>query len=70
MMRHKKLLTVYQKKAQKKAKKDKTEYNGIEGIAKTKKASADARDNQVYTYLRVTAGQTVAAKKIQHFRQK
>ena len=56
------LLTVYQKKAQKKAKKDKTEYNGIEGIAKTAKASADAKDNQAYTYLRVTAGQTVAAK--------
>ena len=56
------LLTVYQKKAQKKAKKDETEYNGIEGIAKTAKASVDAKDNQAYTYLRVTAGQTVAAK--------
>ena len=58
------LLTVYQKKAQKKAKKDETEYNGIEGIAKTAKASVDAKDNQAYTYLRVTAGQTVAAKDI------
>ena len=56
------LLTVYQKKAQKKAKKDETEYNGIEEIAKTAKASVDAKDNQAYTYLRVTAGQTVAAK--------
>ena len=56
------LLTVYQKKAQKKAKKDETEYNGIEGIAKTAKASVDAKNNQAYTYLRVTAGQTVAAK--------
>ena len=56
------LLTVYQKKAQKKAKKDETEYNGIEGIAKMAKASVDAKDNQAYTYLRVTAGQTVAAK--------
>ena len=56
------LLTVYQKKTQKKAKKDETEYNGIEGIAKTAKASVDAKDNQAYTYLRVTAGQT----KIQH----
>ena len=56
------LLTVYQKKAQKKAKKDKTEYNGIEEIAKTAKASVDAKNNQAYTYLRVTAGQTVAAK--------
>ena len=56
------LLTVYQKKAQKKAKKDETEYNGIEGIAKTAKASVDAKDNQAYTYLRVPAGQTVAAK--------
>ena len=56
------LLTVYQKKAQKKAKKDETEYNGIEGIAKTAKASVDEKDNQAYTYLRVTAGQTVAAK--------
>lgn len=56
------LLTVYQKKAQKKAKKDETEYNGIEGIAKTAKASVDAKDNQAYTYLRVTADQTVAAK--------
>ena len=55
-------LTVYQKKAQKKAQKDETEYNGIEGIAKTAKASVDAKDNQAYTYLRVTAGQTVAAK--------
>lgn len=35
---------------------------GIEGIAKTAKASVDAKDNQAYTYLRVTAGQTVAAK--------
>ena len=40
------LLTVFQNKAQKKAKKDETEYNGIEGIAKTAKASVDAKDNQ------------------------
>ena len=56
------LLTVYQKKAQKKPKNDETEYNGNEGIAKTAKASVDSKDNQAYTYLRVTAGQTVAAK--------
>lgn len=56
------ILNVYQEKAQKKAKKNGTEYTGIEGTAKTAKAELSARDNQAYTYLRATVNQTVAEK--------
>lgn len=56
------LLDVYQAQAKFKASKEKKEYTGIEGTAKTAQALVDAKDNQAYTYLRATVNQTVADK--------
>ena len=56
------LLDVYQTQAKFKASKEKKEYTGIEGTAKTAQALVEAKDNQAYTYLRATVNQTVAEK--------
>ena len=56
------LLDVYQTQAKFKASKEKKNYTGIEGTAKTAQELVDAKDNQAYTYLRATVNQTVADK--------
>ena len=56
------LLEAYQKLAKNAAKKNKTEYIGIEGTAPVAEELVNPLENQAYTYLRATAGQTVAVK--------
>ena len=56
------LLEAYQKLAKNAAKKNKTEYIGIEGTAPVAEELVNPLENQAYTYLRATASQTVAVK--------
>ena len=56
------LLSGYQKKAEKAAKKAGTEYTGIEGTAQTAKESVPSTENQAFTYVRATAQKTLADK--------
>nr|WP_296959211.1 NlpC/P60 family protein [uncultured Mediterraneibacter sp.] len=56
------LLKEYQTKAKEAAKKQKKEYKGIEGTAKTAEALVSPLENKAYTYLRATVNQTVIKK--------
>lgn len=56
------LLSLYQTQAKKQAKQEKKDYSGIESLAKTAQALVSKEDNQAYTYLRATVGQTYVSK--------
>lgn len=56
------ILSVYQEQGKKQAKKKNKEYTGIENVAKTAQALVSKEDNEAYTYLRATVGQTVVSK--------
>lgn len=56
------LLSLYQTQAKKQAKQEKKDYTGIESLAKTAQALVSKEDNQAYTYLRATVGETYVSK--------
>ena len=56
-------LEIYQKKAKEKAEKLEQEYTGIEGTAPMAHELLSWKDNEAYTYMRATVGQTVVEKK-------
>lgn len=56
------ILSVYQDLGKKQAKKENKEYSGIEKVAKTAQALVSKEDNEAYTYLRATVGQTLVSK--------
>lgn len=56
------ILSVYQDQGKKQAKKENKEYTGIENVAKTAQVLVPKEDNEAYTYLRATVGQTVVSK--------
>lgn len=56
------ILTVYQNQAKNQAKKEKKDYTGIETVAKTAETLVSKEENEAYTYLRATVGETVVTK--------
>ncbi len=56
------ILKVYQSQARKIARKEGKTYKGIESVAATASEKLSASENEAFTYLRATAGQTVADK--------
>ena len=58
-----KQLKIYQEKAKKRAERLKQEYTGIEGTAPMALELLPWQENEAYTYLRATVGQTVVEKK-------
>ncbi len=56
------ILSVYQTQAKKVAKQEKKDYTGIETVAKTAESLVSKEDNEAYTYLRATVGETVVTK--------